>query len=81
MISLLLLIAACEAAISAQVEFHPDSLNDSTFHLRRIRNRRSASITALIGSEAKLKLFDSGVNFSEAKVYNKLQAFRRKVLN
>ena len=66
MISLLLLMAACQAEISAQVEFYPDSLNESTFHVTKIRNQRS--LTASIGSQAELKLFKSGINFSKINV-------------
>ena len=66
MISLLLLISACQAEISAQVEFYPDSLNESTFHMTRIRNRRS--LIASIGNHAELKLFNSGTIFPAANV-------------
>ena len=61
-----LLLAFAEAEISAQVEFQPDSLIENTFHLTRIRNQRS--LTASIGNQAELKLFNLGtVFFSRAK--------------
>ena len=66
MISLLLLITAGQAEISAKVEFYPDSLNESTFHVTKIRNQRS--LTASIGSQAELKLFKSGISLPKASV-------------
>ena len=64
MISLLLSIAACQAEISAQVELYPDSLNESTFQMTKIRNQRS--LIASIGNQAELKLYNSGTHFSKA---------------
>ena len=81
MISFFLLIAACRAEIYAQIDFYPDPLDESAFHMTRIRNRRSSTKIASIGNQAKLQLFESGTRFSEAKVSSKFKAFRRKVFN
>ena len=75
MISFLLILAACEAIISAKVEFHADSSKHDIFHMIRIRNQRS--FIASIGNQAELKLFNSGERF--ARIIQK-QLDHQKVL-
>lgn len=66
MISLFLIIAACQAEIAADVELYQDLLNDNWFHVAKVRSQRS-SIVASIGKEAELKLYKSGAK-NEATV-------------
>ena len=79
MISFLLMLAACEAKISAKVEFHADSSKHDIFHMIRIRNQRS--LIASIGNQAELKFFTSGKSFARiiSKQLDYPKVFRSQV--